>query len=108
MIYFDNAATTEPLESVKNAVNDAMNDFGNPSSLHGLGLSAQQKVSAARVVIAKELGVIPQELYFTSGASESNNTAIFGAARSLGKRKPKIVVSSVEHPSVAEPCRALE
>ncbi len=108
MIYFDNAATTAPLESVKIAVNDAMENFGNPSSLHGVGLDAQKIVSASRAIIAKEFGVTSQEIYFTSGASESNNTAIFGTAHSLGKRKPRIVVSSVEHPSVAEPCRVLE
>lgn len=108
MIYFDNAATTAPIEQVKKVVAEAMEDFGNPSSLHGLGLTAQQKVSYARKIISGALGVTDQELFFTSGATESNNTAIFGAANSLGKRKPKIVVSSVEHPSVAEPCSVLE
>lgn len=108
MIYFDNAATTRPLDSAVSAMNDALCDFGNPSSLHKLGLSASQRVSSARKSVAAALGALPEEIYFTSGATEADNTAIFGAANSLGKRKPRIVISSVEHPAVAEPCRHLE
>lgn len=108
MIYFDNAATTIPLDSAVAAMNDAMTDFGNPSSLHGLGLAASKRVAAARRIIADALFVTPQEIYFTSGATEADNTAVFGAANTIGKRKPRIVISSVEHPAVAEPCRYLE
>lgn len=108
MIYFDNAATTKPSESVIKAVNDSLCEFGNPSSLHKLGLAASQRVAVSRKIIAASLGALPEEIFFTSGATESDNTAIFGAANSLGKRKKRIVVSSVEHPAVSEPCRQLE
>ena len=108
MIYFDNAATTKPSESVIKAVNDSLCEFGNPSSLHKLGLAASQRVAVSRKIIAASLGALSEEIFFTSGATESDNTAIFGAANSLGKRKKRIVVSSVEHPAVSEPCRQLE
>ncbi|MCR5120875.1 MAG: cysteine desulfurase [Ruminococcus sp.] len=110
MIYFDNAATTKPLDSAVKAAVDAMSaeGFGNPSSLHGLGLSASQKVSAARKVIAGSIGASPEEIYFTSGATEADNTAVIGAAMSNGKRRRQIVTTSVEHPAVAEPIRRLE
>lgn len=108
MIYFDNAATTQPLESAVAAVNDALENFGNPSSLHKAGLNAAQKVSAARKIIAASLGVSDEEVYFTSGATEADNTAIFGTAATLGKRKKRIVTTSIEHPAVAEACKYLE
>ena len=110
MIYFDNAATTKPLECSVNAALSAMTDegFGNPSSLHRLGLTASQTVSSARKTIAASLGALPEEIFFTSGATEADNTAVFGTASSLGKRKKKIVITSVEHPAVAEPVRQLE
>ena len=110
MIYFDNAATTRPMQAAVDAAVSAMTGegFGNPSSLHRLGLGASQCVSAARKVIASSLGALPEEIYFTSGATEADNTAVFGAASSLGKRKKKIVITSVEHPAVAEPVRQLE
>lgn len=110
MIYFDNAATTKPAQCAVDAAVKAMSgeSFGNPSSLHGLGLSSSQLVSAARKTIAASVGALPEEIFFTSGATESDNTAIFGAAASLGKRKKKIVITSVEHPAVAEPARQLE
>ena len=108
MIYFDNAATTEPCQEVCEAVALGLKNFGNPSSLHGLGLESEKMVTKARENIAKALGSDVGEIYFTSGATESNNTAIFGAAKKFGKRKKKIVTTSIEHPSVAEPCAVLE
>lgn len=108
MIYFDNAATTKPSEVTVQAVIKGLEDFGNPSSLHGLGLSAEQQREAARESIAAALGAKPEEIFFTSCATESSNTAIMGAARSVGKRKKRIVTTSVEHPSVAVCCDALE
>ena len=108
MVYFDNAATTKPCKEAISVLNNSLLKFGNPSSLHGLGLEASQIISLARKQIASSLGVDDSEIYFTSGATEANNTAIFGAASKLGKRMKKIVISSVEHPSVSEPCRILE
>ena len=108
MIYFDNAATTKPCPEAVAAVVKGLENFGNPSSLHGLGLAAEQEREKARAVIASALGASPEEIVFTSCATESSNTVIFGAARSVGKRQKKIVTTSVEHPSVAACCNKLE
>lgn len=108
MIYFDNAATTKPCEAAVAAVCKGLEDFGNPSSLHGLGLTAEQHREHARHIIAQALGAADEEIFFTSCATESSNTAIMGAAHSVGRRKRKIVTTSVEHPSVENCCKALE
>lgn len=108
-IYLDNAATTRPCEPAVSAVfQNMVEDYGNPSSLHKLGLAAEQNVTEARKAVAAALVCDPQCVTFTSGATECNNTAIFGAAKNYGKRKKKIVVSAIEHPSVAEPIKYLE
>ena len=108
-IYLDNAATTRPCEPAVSAVfQNMVEDYGNPSSLHKIGLTAEQNVTEARKAVAAALVCDPQCVTFTSGATECNNTAIFGAAKNYGKRKKKIVVSAIEHPSVAEPIKYLE
>ena len=108
MIYFDNAATTAPKSEVCDAVMEGLKCFGNPSSLHRLGLESEKLVTYARETIAASIGAKPEEIYFTSGATESSNTAILGAARKFGKRKKKLVITAVEHPSVDETCTMLE
>lgn len=110
MTYLDNAATTRPCEAAMSAVLDSMlYKYGNPSSLHKAGLEAEQDVTEARKAIAAALVCDPKCLTFTSGATEANNTVIFGAAKNYGRHgKKKIVVSSIEHPSVAEPIKQLE
>lgn len=109
MIYFDNAATTKPCAESVNAVCEALKtNWGNPSSLHGLGLKAEQTVSLARDEIAKALGADSESIYFTSGATESNNLSIFSAAKTLGRHKKKIVTTAIEHPSVSQPIKYLE
>lgn len=108
MIYFDNAATTEPCSDAIEACTEFFAKFGNPSSLHDMGVSAANGLAAARKSIADSLKASESEIYFTSCATESNNTAIFGAAKKFGKRKKTIVASAVEHPSVNEPLRELE
>ncbi len=108
-IYLDNAATTRPCEPAVSAVfQNMVEDYGNPSSLHKFGLTAEQSITEARKAVAAALVCDPQCITFTSGATECNNTAIFGVAKNYGKRKKKIVVSAVEHPSVAEPIKYLE
>lgn len=108
-IYLDNAATTRPCEPAVSAVfQNMVEDYGNPSSLHKFGLTAEQRVTESRKAVAAALVCDPQCITFTSGATECNNTAIFGVAKNYGKRKKKIVVSAVEHPSVAEPIKYLE
>lgn len=109
-VYLDNAATTRPCEPAVSAVFQCMvEDYGNPSSLHSIGLKAENIVTDARKSIAAALVCDPKCITFTSGATEANNTIIFGAARNYGKRNmKKIVVSAIEHPSVAEPIKKLE
>lgn len=109
MIYFDNSATTkmapEALETYSQVVTKI---WGNPSSLHKLGDRAHGLLEASRKQVADLLGVNTDEIYFTSGATESNNTAIKGTAwakREFGKH---IITSSVEHASVANTFTELE
>ena len=108
MIYLDNAATTKPCKEAAEAVMKGLECFGNPSSLHSLGLEAETLVSEQRQVIADAIGCLPKEIYFTSGATESSNTAIFGAFAAHGKRKHRVVTTTVEHPSVTNPINKLE
>lgn len=99
--YLDNAATTRPCAECIDAMTDALrNTYGNPSSLHRKGLEAQLVVDAARKQVAAALSCEPERILFTSGATESNNLAIFGTAGAYGKRRKKMVVTAVEHASV--------
>ena len=102
MIYFDASATYPMLDCVKMAIREAMEgEFGNASALHRPGHRAGEAIERAREAIAELVGARPGEILFTSGGSESNNTVIRSFA---GK---KVAVSSVEHPSVLEPARAV-
>ena len=108
-VYLDNAATTRPCaEAVEAAVKAMTENYGNPSSLHKAGLDAQLAVDYARKVIAGSIGADSSCVYFTSGATESNNLALRGAAGAYGRRKKKVVISAVEHASVDETAAALE
>lgn len=107
--YLDNAATTKPCRACIDAMLDALTEtYGNPSSLHGMGLSAQLAVDAARAQIAAALGAEKESVLFTSGATESNNMAVLGTAARYGKRAKKAVVTTVEHASVRAAFDTLE
>ncbi len=107
--YLDNAATTKPCDEAVSACLTALTEnYGNPSSLHKIGLNAENAVSEARKAIAAALVCQPECITFTSGATEANNTLILGAAENYGKRRKKVVVSAVEHPSVEETMKQLE
>jgi cysteine desulfurase len=109
MVYLDNAATTAPCEAAVNAVHRTMTEhFGNPSSLHKLGVKAEEEIENARKTIAASIGTAPESLYFTSGATESNASLIKGAWKSFHRHKNRIVISSVEHPSVAEAANVIK
>ncbi len=100
-IYLDSAATTRPSAACIAAMTDAMqNHFGNPSSLHSVGLDAQLTMDHARKQIAAALGCTPDALIFTSGATESNHLAIRGAAAAYGRRKRRVITTAVEHACV--------
>lgn len=108
-VYLDNAATTKPCPEAVSAALDAMTvNFGNPSSLHKAGLNAQLVMDRARKIIADSIGADSGTIYFTSGATESNNLALRGASQAYGRKKRKIVISAVEHASVEETACALE
>lgn len=106
MIYFDNASTTKPCEEAKAAAIAAFEEFGNPSSLHRLGLCAEKTIKNARAQVAALLGAKPESVYFTSGGTESNNTAVFQATANAGKKH--VITTKIEHPSVTEPFARLE
>ena len=109
MIYWDNNATTPLAPEVLEAMLPYLTEnYGNPSSLHSFGLKAQLAVDEARKIIASALSCDAQNIYFTSGATESNNMALRGIAGAYGKRKPKIITTTVEHASVKETVADLE
>ena len=108
-VYLDNSATTKPCPGARKRLLEAVDLlWGNPSSLHQKGLEAQLLLEEARTCIAKCLSCRESELYFTSGGTESNNLAVFGAANAMKRKGNKIVVSSVEHPSVSRAFDKLE
>ena len=109
MIYFDNSATTPPHPDVIETVRRAMERYyGNPSSLHHKGVEAEQVIKQARTVAAQFLGCKPSEIIFTSGGTESNNTAIKGVALQYQSRGKHIVTTQIEHPAVYDVCKQLE
>lgn len=109
MIYLDNSATTKPYKEAVDAVTKYMTDaFGNPSSLHGLGLEAEKAVKKARNQIAGVLGADAGDVYFTGCGTESDNMAIIGAVRAGRRTGNRIITTKVEHPAVLEPCSYLE
>lgn len=108
MIYFDNSATTLPRKEVVDSFTVVSTKyFGNPSSLHGIGGTAEQLLSQARKQVATLLNVKEQEVYFTSGGTEGNNMAIKGTALSFKSRGKHMIVSAIEHPAVKEACEQL-
>ena len=108
-IYFDNAATTQPYPEVREKVLSMMEeDYGNPSSMHMKGVEAERHVRAATETLAGLLRVGPKEIYYTSGGTESDNWALFGAAQAHRRKGQHIIISAIEHPAVAAPARELE
>ncbi len=108
-IYMDNAATTPVRPEVVEAMLPFFTDnFGNPSSVHSFGRTAQQALIDARADIAALLGCTPQEIYFTSCGTESDNWAIRGTAAKLRKKGSHIITSAIEHPAVLNTCKQLE
>ena len=102
-IYFDNAATTKVCDEAAKAALKAMTEaYGNPSSLHNKGLEIEKLVRKSREGVAKALGVKPEEIYFTSGATESNNMALSGAVTKGSKWGNTVITTKAEHPAVLE------
>ena len=107
--YFDNSATTKPYKVVVEVMEKVLTeDFGNPSSMHLKGVDSEKYVKDAREVIAKTLRVNEKEILFTSGGTESNNTAIIGSAIAKNREGKHIITTAIEHPSVLSPMQFLE
>ncbi|QNK39615.1 cysteine desulfurase family protein [Caproicibacter fermentans] len=108
-LYFDNSSTTRVCREAAEKVMETMTEnYGNPSSLHSLGFRAERAMDEARAAVAARLGAEKEEIYFTSGGTESNNIALFGAAHALKKRGNHIVTTQIEHPSVLNVMKRLE
>ncbi|MBQ7799500.1 MAG: cysteine desulfurase [Oscillospiraceae bacterium] len=109
MVYLDNSATTKVCSKAAEKALCMMTEcFGNPSSLHTLGFRAEQEIKTARRIISGALSCREGELFFTSGGTESNNTALLGTAHAHRRRGNKIIVSAYEHSSVIEAAHELE
>lgn len=108
-IYFDNSATTRVSERVMRIVEKTMlEDYGNPSAKHRMGVNAERYVKDAAEKIAKTMKVSPKEILFTSGGTESDNLALIGCALARERRGKHLITSSIEHPAVYEPLTFLE
>lgn len=110
-VYLDYAATSPVDERVAAAMSECLTRdgvFGNPSSMHPHGRLARARVEHARAQVAALIHAEPQQLVWTSGATESNNLAILGTARAAGKRGRHLVSARTEHKSVIDPCKRLE
>ncbi|WEV40596.1 cysteine desulfurase family protein [Lactobacillus sp. ESL0681] len=108
-VYLDNAATTPMSPTVIDTITEQMKqNFGNASSTYELGRVARRVIEQARSQISQAINAQANEIIFTSGGSESNNTAIFGIARMQREVGHRIITTKVEHPSVLEPLRQLE
>ena len=109
IVYLDNSATTRQYDQVTDVMAEAMREtYGNPSSLHMLGVEAEKKVRASRKILASAIGASEEEFFFTSGGTESDNTVLFGVAEARKRTGKKIITTAVEHPAVLEPAKKLE
>ena len=107
-VYFDNNATTRVAPEVRDAMLPFLDElYGNPSSMHAFGGQVAKSVDAAREEVARFLNAEPDEIIFTSCATESDNSAIRGTADYFGKSL-KVVTTAIEHPAVLQPCRRLK
>jgi len=108
-VYLDNSATTQPFKEVIEEMTMMMTDsYGNPSSMHKLGVAVEKKIKNARRVIERSLGAEEKSVIFTSGGTEANNMAVLGVARRHKKRGGHIITTSIEHPSILSACQQLE
>ena len=102
-VYLDNSATTRQSEDVTRAEIEAAEQvFGNPSSLYRPGLEAEKFVRSCRGSVSRLIGASPEEICFTSGGTESDNTAIYGAVRALKRQGNRVITTAIEHPAVLE------
>ena len=107
--YFDNSATTRIKEDVLNEMFPYLSvEYGNPSSLYSIGRGARKAVEEARKRVASLINCKPEEIYFTSCGSESDNTALKSIAYTNIKKGKHIITSKIEHPAILNSCKNLE
>lgn len=107
-VYLDNSSTTKPCEkAVEYIVKSLNSNWGNPSSLHKMGMEAEIAVESARETVARSIGAENGEIFFTGSGTEANNTAIL-SVMSAAKRGGRIITTLIEHPSVLETVKRLE
>ena len=107
--YLDNSATTRAYDEVASLVAKIMTEeYGNPSSVHHMGMVSGERLAQARETIAATLKVEPQEILFTSGGTESDNLALIGVAKANKWRGKHIITTAIEHPAILETTSALE
>ncbi len=109
MIYLDNSATTKPCPEAVAAMTAALTEnWANPSALYGFGIDAARELRLARHRVAAAMGAEPDRIFFTSGGTEADNWAIFGAARRMGKRGRHIITTAIEHHAILNCTKELE
>lgn len=109
MIYLDNCATTKPRKEVVEIMSKALIDnFANPSSLHSFGHKIEMEVENSRLKVAQAFGASPEEIFFTSGGTESSNVAIQGFIKKNIKRRKKVITTVLEHSSVLGQLRKMK
>ncbi|MFZ1036635.1 MAG: cysteine desulfurase NifS [Smithella sp.] len=107
--YLDNAATTPTDPRVLQAMLPCFTEvYGNPSSLHAFGQTAKHLVEEARKTVASFIEASPEEIIFTSGGTEGNNTVVEGIAHARREKGNHVITSKIEHHSILEPCHFLE
>lgn len=109
MIYLDNSATTKPCPAAVEAMTEALTQgWGNPSALYHFGIDAARELRAARNKVAAAMGAEPDRVFFTSGGTEADNWAVFGAVKRMGKRGKHIITTAIEHHAVLNCMKELE
>lgn len=108
-IYLDNSATTKAFPEVIDLIAKVMGeDYGNPSSMHHMGVVAENRLKESTKILSAVLGCTEKNIYYTSGGTESDNIAILGAAGALERRGKHIITTKVEHPAVLNTMKHLE
>ena len=106
--YLDNSATTRPCPEAVEAIGQMLTDcWGNPSSVHRLGVEAHRRLDLARRQVAEAMGAEPERVFFTSGGTEADNWAVFSSAKRLGRQGKHIITTAVEHHAILHPMQRL-
>ena len=109
MIYLDNSATTKPCAEAVEAMTKALTEnWGNPSALYSFGIDTARLLRQARHSVAAAMGAEPDRVFFTSGGTEADNWAVFGAAKRMGKRGKHIITTAIEHHAILNCMKELE